>query len=67
MRIGPDVEIFRGQPEQQVPNAAADEVRSVPALVEPIQNLEGIRVDVAAGDLVLSPRDDGWNHDQRGL
>jgi hypothetical protein len=67
VRIRPDVEVFRVEPEQEVADPAADQISTMAGLVEPIKNLEGVRVDVAAGNSVFGPRDDGWNHDQGGL
>jgi len=43
-----DVEILRAAAEQEIADAAADEVRDVLALAEPVQHLECVSVDVAA-------------------
>ena len=45
--------------EQQVANAAADQIRDVVVLVEPVQNFERVGIDVAARNRVLRPRNDG--------
>ena len=56
---GADVEILRPPLEQQIAHAAADEIRDVVVFVQPIKNFERVGIDVAAGDRVLGPRDDG--------
>ena len=48
MRRGPDVEILGPAAEEQVPDAAADEVGRVIVLVEPVENLERIGIDLAS-------------------
>src|SRR5207253_10812234 len=62
MRRRADVEIFRTPAEQQVADAAADEVRDVIELAQSIQNLEGVGIDVAPGDGVFS----AWNDPRLG-
>ena len=48
MRRRADVEIFRPAAQQQIADAAADQIRSVVELAKPIQDFERIRIDVAA-------------------
>ena len=52
-RGGRDVEVLRRPAEQEVADAAADQVRLEPRLVEPGEDLAHVRVDPAAGDAVL--------------
>src|SRR5262249_22952242 len=61
--VGPDVEVLGSPGEQQVPDAAADEVCLVSGAGEPVEDLQCIRVDLAAGDRVLAARPDA----RRGL
>ena len=53
-----------GQPANPVlANPAANEVGGMLALTQAVQNLQRIRIDVAAGDRVLLPRHDPrFNH-----
>src|SRR5688500_762101 len=46
MRGGADIEVFRRAAEQQIAHAAANQVGDVVELPEPVQDLEGVRVDV---------------------
>ena len=64
MRMGrrADVEVFRPAPEQEIPHAAADQVRDVVVLVEPVQHFQRVRVDVSAGNRVSGPGNDGRLH-----
>ena len=48
-----DVEIFRAASEQQVADAAADQVRGVIVFVKPVQDLERVGINVAAGNRML--------------
>ena len=48
MRRRPDVKVLWAAPEQQIPNAAADEIRHVVELAEAVQDLKRVRIDVAA-------------------
>jgi hypothetical protein len=47
VRGGADVEILRPPVQEEIPNAAADEVRDVVVLVEPVKDLEGVWIDLA--------------------
>ena len=58
MRVGADVEVLRLAAEQQVADAAADEVRGVVELLQAVQNLERVRIDVPARNRVFRARDD---------
>ena len=57
-----DIEVFRQASEQQIADAPSDEVCHEVVLVQPIKDLQRVWIDVAAGDRVLSPRDDGRFH-----
>ena len=50
MRRRADVEVLRPAAEQQVADAAADEVRDVIELAEAIEDFQRVGVDVAARD-----------------
>jgi len=52
-RVGGDVEILGGLPEQQVTDAAADQVGLIAPLVQAIEHLEGILADLFARNRVL--------------
>ena len=58
MRGRADVEVLRPAPEQQVADAAADEVGDVVVLMEPVEHLQRVGVDLAARDRVLGARHD---------
>jgi hypothetical protein len=53
VRGGADVEILGTAPEEQVANAAADEIGAMSVLVKAVKDLERVRVDVATGDRML--------------
>jgi hypothetical protein len=44
--------------EQQIANAAADQVRGVVELTQPVEDLECIGIDVAARDRMFLARND---------
>ena len=58
MRVGADVEILGTTAEQQVADAAADQIRDVIVLAKAIEDLQRVRIDVAARDWMLGARDD---------
>ena len=58
MRRRADVEVLRPAAEQQVADAAADEVGDVVVLVQPVQHLQRVGVDLLARDRVLRARHD---------
>ena len=58
VRRGADVEVLRTPRQQQVPDAAADQIGDVIELSQAIENLQRVRVDVAARDRVLGARND---------
>ena len=58
VRRRPDVEILGAPAEQQIADAAADEIGDVIELAQPVENLERIGIDVAARDRVLGARND---------
>ena len=51
--VGTDVEILGCSIQQQVTDTTADQVGFVTVAVQPVEHLEGVLVDLAAGDLVL--------------
>ena len=59
MRGRPDVEILGTAFQEQVADAAADEVCDVMVFVKPIKNFERVRIDVAARYGVLCAGYDG--------
>src|SRR5690349_11044895 len=61
VRVGADIEVLRAAAEQQVADAAADEVGRKVALMEAVENLQRVRVDVFARDRVLRARHDHRN------
>ena len=58
MRRRADVEVLGPAAEQQVADAAADEIGDVVELAQPVENLQRVRIDVAARERVLGARDD---------
>ena len=58
MRGRADVEIFRAPAEQQIADAAADQVGDVIALPQPVEDLEGVGIDHGARDRMLGARND---------
>ena len=58
MRVGADVEILRPALQQQIADAAADQIGRVIELLQPIQDLEGVGIDVAPGNGVFRSRND---------
>ena len=56
MRRGADVEVLGRPLEQQVAHAATHQVRGVPVVLQSIEDLERIRIDVLARDVVLRAR-----------
>jgi len=59
-RVCRHVEVLRFTPQQQVTHAAANQVRSEPGRLEPVQDLQGIRRDVGARQrMVVAGNDDG--------
>ncbi len=58
MRRCPDVEVLWAPADEQVANAAADQIGDVVELPQPVENLEGVGIDVAPRDRVLCARDD---------
>ena len=53
MRRRADVEILRPPAEQQIAHAAADQIRDEIVFVQPVQDLEGVGIDVATRDRML--------------
>ena len=56
-RAGGDVKIFWFLAQQQVANAAADQVSFVARLVQSIEHLERVFTDIFAGNCMLFTRD----------
>ncbi len=57
-RVGADVEVLRRAAEHQVAHAAAHQVGLVAGVVQPVEDLQGVAVDVRAGDGVIGAGDD---------
>ena len=53
MRRGADVEVLRAPAEKQVAHAAADEIRDVIALAQPVEHLQCVGVNIAPRERVL--------------
>jgi hypothetical protein len=53
---GPDVEILRPAVQQEVADAATDQIRHIVVFVELIKDLESSRIDVATGYRMRGPR-----------
>ena len=49
----PDIEVLGAAAEQEVPDAAADQIRRISVFVQPVQDLEGVGINVATRDRVL--------------
>jgi hypothetical protein len=58
MRGGPYIEVFGAAAQQEIADAAADEVGQVIELPEPTENFEGVWIDVLARERVLRAWDD---------
>src|SRR5206468_4119045 len=58
VRGGADVEVLRPPPQQQVADAAADEIGDVVELAEAVEDFQSVRIDVAPRDWVLGARYD---------
>ena len=66
MRRGADVEVLGPPAEQQIAHAAADQVRGVVGVVQPVEHLERIGIDGRARNRVVrSGDDDGLGHPAR--
>ena len=52
MRRRADVEVLRAPAEQQVADAAADEIRDVAVLMEAIEDFERVGIDLRSGERV---------------
>jgi hypothetical protein len=58
LRRGADVEVLRLAAQEQVAHAAADQVRRVVGLIEPVENFQGFWIDELARQHVLGSRHD---------
>jgi hypothetical protein len=58
MRRRADVEVLGSPTEQQISHTAAHQIRDVAVLVEPIENLERVRIDLGSGERVCGSLDD---------
>src|SRR5439155_20866111 len=67
MRMGrrSDVDVLRAAAEQQIAHAAADQICGVVMFVEPVQDFEGVGIDVAPRNRVSGSRNDGRFHHRR--
>ena len=50
--VGTNVKVFRGSAQQEITYAAADQVGQEAMAVQPVKHLEGIPIDLAAGNAV---------------
>jgi hypothetical protein len=66
-RVRADVEILGNAAEKQISDAPADQVRLVARSVEPIQDLQRVRIDARARDRVLGAGPDAWSGLGRGV
>ena len=69
MRRGRDVEVLGPPPQHQVAHAAAHQVGDVAGVDQPVEHLEHVAVDIAAGDRMLGALQDAglvWPPDGRG-
>ena len=60
--IGRDVEVLRGSSQEEVPDAAPDQVGDEPVVPEPVERAQGVRADLPSGDAVLLSGNDAWRH-----
>jgi hypothetical protein len=67
MRRCADIEVLRPAAQEQIPDAAADEVRYIVVFVESVKDLESGRIDVSTGYRMRGPRKDGRFHHHLGL
>ena len=68
LRRRADVEILGPPPQEQVADAATDEIGGVAQLLEPTHHFQRVGVDVAAGEGMLCTwQDDGLNHRLRSI
>ena len=58
-RAGRDIEVLRLQAQQQIPNAAPDEIGAVASVGQRLQDFEGAPTDVGVGDAMLRSGDKG--------
>jgi len=58
VRIGADVEVFGTTPQQQIPDAAADEISREVGFPKSIEDLERVRIDIRPRNRVFCARDD---------
>jgi hypothetical protein len=58
MRGCADVEVFGPAPEEQVADAAANQIGHVIVLVQPVQHLQRVGVDLLPRDLMFPTRHD---------
>src|SRR5690606_5807363 len=65
-RIRDDVEVLRMAAEQQIPHTATYQERFKPRISEPVQDLESVRRDVRAADVVFGTRNDRGARARRG-
>src|SRR6185295_3216458 len=57
MRVGADVEVLRAAAEHQIANAAADQIRGVAVLIEPVEHAQRIGIDVPSRDRMIRARE----------
>ena len=62
MRRRADVEILGSPTEQEIAHTPAHQIRDVLMLVQPVENFEGVGIDLAPRHRVLGSRNDGRIH-----
>jgi len=60
MRVGSDVEVLGLALEQEIADAAADQIGLEAGRGEAVKDLEGVRINALSGDGVLAARPDAW-------
>jgi hypothetical protein len=63
----PDVEVLGLSPEEEVAHAAADQIRDVIGLAQPVENLQSVGIDVTPRERVLLARDHPRFHHAGGI
>ena len=67
VRVRADVEVLRLTAQQQVPDAATDQIGREIVLVEPVEDPQRVRIDVPARERVALARNDYRDGHDAGL
>ena len=51
-RVGANVKIFGCSAQEKITHATADQIGLITMAMQPVEHLEGIFIDIAAGDVV---------------